>query len=553
MQRLRNVVLGLAILLLAAAPVLAQPKGALDLVPADALGFGFVNNLDRVSDKIEAMFKRLQVPLDGSPLKKALGELGVNKGINEKGSIVAAVFPGERPVVVAIVPVSNFKDFADAVKAKDESLLVKQKGDYAIVTEGANKDALKKIVTGQGGIAGVVKPLEGWIAKVDLGAVVTSKGIEFLVAKAREGLGEFKNQPLPDEAKFIMGYVDGIEQFLKKCAIEVTHIAVGGKFADKGDLIVDVQALFAQEGPFAKFGAQAKAPAGGPLVGLPAGPFVIAAGGGGLADGVSMTKLVIDLVKVSAPDLPAEQAKKLETAMTDMYKGVSGASFMMGVAKAGEPIFSGTMMVMKVDDSAAYLKRFKRATLEVNEVYKDGKIPGAKPAEIKDVKVGQIPALETTTDMSETFEKIPGGLGGKIGEMIFGEGGKLRNSIVPADKTTVLIGYTSAAGIKSVLDAYRKKAFLGEDPEVLKTAAMLPKGSQFAGYFSPKGTMELVNRAVGGFLPIQLPAFPDTPPVGAALRLSASGMEARLVVPAAVQEGVGDLVQKIKQLIPGAN
>lgn len=553
MQRLRNVVLGLAMWLLAAAPALAQAKGALEMVPADALGVGFINNLDKVSGKVEAMFKRLQVPLEGSPLKKIMGDLGV-KGVNEKGSVVAAVFPGEKPVVVVIVPVSNFQDFADAAKAKDDSLAVEKKGDYAVVSEGANKELVKKIVEGQGGIVGAIKPLEGWMAKVDLGAVVTSKGVEFLVAKAREGLGEFKNQPLPDEAKFIHGYVDGIEQFLKKCAIEVTHVAIGGKFADKGDLVVDLRAVFAPEGPFAKFGAQVKAPVGGPLAGLPAGPFVIAAGGGGMGGGgIGMTKLAVDLIKNTAPDLPAEDVKKLETAMATMYQGVSGASFLMGVGKAGEAIFSGTMMVMKVDDSAAYMKRFKKATLVVNEVYKGGKVPGTKPSELKEVKVGQITALETTTDMSEAFDKIPGGLGGKIGEMIFGEGGKLRNSIVPADKNTVLIGYTSAAGMKSVLEAYQKKTYLGEDAEVLKTASMLPKGSQFAGYFSPKGTMELVNRAVGGFLPIQLPAFPDTPPVGFGLRLSGAGLEARVVVPASVQEGFGDLVQKIKQLIPGAN
>lgn len=552
MRQLRNVAMGLAIWLLAVAPVLAQAKGALEMVPADALGIGVINNLEKVSGKVEAMLKRLQVPLEGSPLKKALGDLGV-KGVNEKGSVVAAVFPGDKPAVVVIVPVSNFKDFADAVKAKDDSLALAKKGDFAVVSEGANKDLVKKVVDGQGGIAGVIKPLEGWIDEVDLGAVVTPKGVEFLVAKAREGLAEFKNQPLPDEAKFVHAYADGIEQFLKKCAIEVTHLAIGGKFADKGDLVVDIQALFAPEGPFAKFGAQVKAPVGGPLGGLPAGPFVLAGGAGGLGGGIGVTKLTIDLIKNTAPDLPAEQVKKLETAMVEMYKGVTGASFMIGVAKAGDPIFSGTMMVMKVEDSAAYMQRFKKAQLEVNEIYKGGKIPGTKPAELKEVKVGQIPSLETTTDMSEVFDKIPGGLGGKISEMIFGEGGKLRNSIVPADKNTVLIGYTGAAGMKSVLDAYQKKAYLGEDAEVLKTAALLPKGAQLAGYFSPKGTMELVSRAIGAFLPIQLPAFPDTPPVGAGARLSATGLEARLVVPAAVQEGVGDLIQKIKQLIPGAN
>ena len=39
-----------------------------------------------------------------------------------------------------------------------------------------------------------------------------------------------------------------------------------------------------------------------------------------------------------------------------------------------------------------------------------------------------------------------------------------------------------------------------------------------------------------------LPEFPQTPPIGVGIKLSATGLEKRLVVPAAVLDGVGSFI-----------
>lgn len=561
----RKMSIALAAWLMAAVPVLAQTS-ALDLVPADALGFAVINNLEKTSDKVEALLKRVKAaPLPGSPLKLALADLGVTKGVDEKGSLVAAALPGDgKPVALIIIPVSSYKDFAQSLKAKDtdgavtelevkgKSMVMGKKGDFAILAEAEQKADLKKALQGGGGIGTSVKPLQAWLADNDLGLVVTPKGVQFIVAKVREGLGQAKNINLPEEAKFVTGMIDGIDKFLQNATNEVTHLALGTKIQGNGDLQVDIQALFATGGKFAKFGGQAKGMAGGPLAGLPAQPYVLAAGGG--ISEMTMKALAgfgVNIIKATAQDLPEELVKKLDQAYAGMYQGVAGTSFAMGVGKAGDSVMGGVTVAMKVDDSVAFLKRYEKSMTDLNEVLKTGKVPFQKGFELKKAKVGDLPALEIVNDMSDNpgLQMIP-----KAAEIIFGEGGKLRASIVPVDDTTILIGYASPTEMKKILDRYQKKAYLSEDAELGKTTAMLPKGAQWAGYFNPKGAMDMVQRLIGGLgVPFQLPNFPQTPPVGAALRLSETGLQVRLVVPGSVLEGVGDVVQKLMQLQAGAN
>lgn len=214
----------------------------------------------------------------------------------------------------------------------------------------------------------------------------------------------------------------------------------------------------------------------------------------------------------------------------------------MGVPKAKQSLFSSTLFMMKVDDSTVFLKNYEVNMVALNEVFKTGKIPFQKSFELKKVKVGKTPALEIINDLSDNpgLANLP-----KVAEALFGEGGKMRATVVPADDKTIVIGYVSPKGMKEVLATYRKKTWLSEDEDVAKTAALLPNGAQWAAFFNPRGIMDTINQ----LQPNQLPGFPQTAPVGAALRFSASGVEARVVIPSAVLEGAGDLAQNVFKIL----
>jgi hypothetical protein len=251
-------------------------------------------------------------------------------------------------------------------------------------------------------------------------------------------------------------------------------------------------------------------------------------------------------MKVLMPDLPKEKLQKLEQAYAQMAKGLRGMSFVLGVGKEKEPILSRTLGIMKVDDASAYLASYEKNLAIVNDLLKDSKIPGAGASTVKKVEVGGSAGLEVTMDISKS---LPGGgdeASKKILESLLGEGGKLTTTMVVADPKTVLFGYTKAAGLKDFLTAYKqKKGGLAMDADVAKVTTLLPAGSQWAFYISPQGTMEFAGRAITAIgLPIPLPPFPKTPPVAVGVKMSATGGESTLVVPAAVFEGIGKLTQK---------
>jgi hypothetical protein len=129
---------------------------------------------------------------------------------------------------------------------------------------------------------------------------------------------------------------------------------------------------------------------------------------------------------------------------------------------------------------------------------------------------------------------------------------------VAVDKQTLLIRYTSPSGIKTFLKDYQDKTDrLAQDQGVAQTVSLLPAGAQTIALVSPAGVVELVNRfavlipQAGGF---QLPPFRPVPPIGFGLKLSGTGLEARVTIPATTLEGIGTFVRQLRPpgAVPGA-
>ena len=557
--------------LVAAAPAHAQVQEALKLVPEDALGFGIVTDVGQVSAQVEAMLKRFKVPQEGSPLEKAKGEFGLGKGFNDKGTLVIVALPpkgGDEPTGVVLVPVTDYPGFLTTVKGdkKDgdltevqlggKAMLAGHKGGFAILAEPKHKDDLQRVLKG-GGKGILSAQIQSLLKDGGSATVVTSAGIKLLAGKAREELGKAKDKAdtVPPEAQFVFGWLDGLGKFLQRIESDVSHLALVARADQAGNVDFSAHALFAPGSEFAKAGGKVASPAGGPLAGLPAGPFMIAAGGalpGNVMEG--LMNLGVQVLTAANKDAAPEKIKQLEEAYRESTKGLRGFAMVMGLGKEKGPLFDNIVGIMKVDDSDAYLKSYVRSMEAMNEAMKSFPLPqgGNISYEVKQVKLAGKPAVVVTTDLGPGDDGNP--IEKQLKELYFGQGGKMSATIVPVDKNTVLMRYTGPDRTEEFLKGYQATGGgLAQDAQVAKTLAALPKGTQFVFLLDPAGTVQVANRAIGMFLPeggggFRLPDFPAAPPLGFGVRSSGEGLELHFVLPAATQEGVGNFVEQLKRL-----
>jgi hypothetical protein len=301
----------------------------------------------------------------------------------------------------------------------------------------------------------------------------------------------------------------------------------------------------------AKDAAEIEALPGGPLAGVPAGPFALV-GGGPLPEKTmqNLMKLSMVAIKAGAKDLPEDQAKKLMDIYNESAKKVRGMAFGLGVPKAGDPVFSRAVAVVRVDDADGYLSRQFKATKALNDIFKGAANPVFPPMEVKKVKVANLPALEVTADLTAAINpKFAPELQKQIMEAMFGPGGKMTATSVALDKTTVLVAYVDPAKMKDVVRAAKGQEGIEADPAVAKAAAKLPKGAQWVGYISPKGCVDFALHVAGlipGGAAPQLPPFPQSSAIGGALKCGPSGVEGELVVTADTLRAIGQYVQTVK-------
>ena len=120
------------------------------------------------------------------------------------------------------------------------------------------------------------------------------------------------------------------------------------------------------------------------LAGLPGGSFVFA-GEGVLPESwadalvkLSMTSLEQMAAAPGGTPIDAAAKKKYSDAMRDSMKGIKSVAFVMAPNKPGEPIFSRTLKLIKVDNSATFLEHYQQAMEQFGDFYKTLKDPPFK-------------------------------------------------------------------------------------------------------------------------------------------------------------------------------
>jgi hypothetical protein len=140
---------------------------------------------------------------------------------------------------------------------------------------------------------------------------------------------------------------------------------------------------------------------------------------------------------------------------------------------------------------------------------------------------------------------------------LFGEDGKIRTFMAAADNNTVISAYTREQLQRAVAHVRSGEKGLEADPQIAKTAALMAPGAQWVAYISPQGLLQWVGTLLEGIIPAEaefkMPGFPATEPIGLAARVSATGLDAEIVLPDSVVAGIGQFVAGITAMFQGVD
>ena len=224
----------------------------------------------------------------------------------------------------------------------------------------------------------------------------------------------------------------------------------------------------------------------------------------------------------------------------------------MGTPNPGESMYAKTYGLLTVKDSAAFIAGYERGLKEVNEIYKSLNLPLLMPMDVENITYEGKPGLHVAMDMKAMMKASAQPAARKMLDQMWGPDGKMNIYLVPLDGTTIGMAYSKLDNLKA-LDEARKnpQSSLAADPDVQQTAKQLPAGAQWIGFLSPKGLMDFtlgmaMNQMPPGVMP-QLPAFPQTAPIGFAAKLDATTLDASIVIPGSVFKGVGQYIRNIQR------
>jgi hypothetical protein len=549
-----------------------KAAGALEVLPEGLFGFAVVRNLGELDTKLGALTQDLQLPLPGA-LTTVRTLSGIQEGLDEKGSLVAAVLPseeeGQPPVTVLFVPVSDYKKFISQLQAADkdgadatevtianQNFAVMKKGNYAALSEPRHVDRLKKVVAAKGGSLGLPGHMTTWAGDHDAYLVVMPEAIKLAIGPIRQGLQQAKAAFPADnpQAQGIAAIFDVYDNILSTIEQEITHFGLGLRI-DQGTVYVNTRSAFLPNGSLSQAAGDAKPPAQRALASLPAGTYVMA------FDGVlpeswsqGMAKFSAEAMRMMAPPggekLTEEQIRQMTEAMQKSMSGVESMAFRFGTLQPGKSIYSGMSAAMKVDNAKEFLARYEQAIREMTAAFKESKNPFFQSYTVAKGKVGGIETLQLTMDMAEMMKGVPDPNTQRFMELMVGPGGKLTAYLAPADATTVVMTYGEEMLAETLKAAKKETPSFSAQPEITTTLKLLPKDSQWLVFFSPKGIAEFAQTMVGMVAPgnqVQLAPFPVTPPVGLGARMTAEGWETSLVLPRELLVAIGGYAQAMQR------
>jgi hypothetical protein len=566
------------VMTLVAAATVAFPLKAddvLGVVPDNVLGVAVVQRLAQTNEKAVKMAEKLKIPFPNA-LDLAKAHLGIEKGIDEKGSLALAAVagdgPNDDPIPLLFVPTTDYdglikqlspekeENGITTITIDDKPSIVGKKGNFAVISpsSGAAK-TLRQVLDAKTSVADGIKAMQSWVGDADASTIITPTGIKIGAAKAAEFLPLVRDQlgGLPeDQAEMAKAVFEVYETMLKNCPQELSHVAVAVRVAADGDVHLGSRVLFTPGGAAAKSVASVPAPISNPLAGLPADPYVVAGAGVWPPElGKALMDWSMGMVKAvpGGKKVDPEKFKRLTELANEQMKGIRSVSMVVGVGTEKGSIYSGTAVIEKVDNAKKFLKDYLKSVNEMGKLAGEIESPFLGKMTGKEITIDGLSALEIEIEIPKTGGDDPFPGFEKMMENLFGEGGKVKMYVAAVDDTTLVGAYVSKDLLKKAIASVRNPTIsLSADAGIAKTAALLPQGSQWVGFISPKGVVDFGLRIAKMAVPdaegFELPPFPQTPPVGFGVKASRDGLETDLVLPSSVIEAVYAYVMRFKEL-----
>ncbi|MBN2024168.1 MAG: hypothetical protein JW809_15400 [Pirellulales bacterium] len=571
-RRRIGLLVGVACVALWTAAVGQAAENVLDLVPQKALGFVAVNGLSSCDAKVATVSGAAGVPVP-SPFALIKAKLGLEKGIDEKGVALLVLMPGDspddEPRPVIFVPTADYDAFVgqfkpekvtDAIQRitfKNAHGLVAKKNNFAVVVEQQRQGLLEAVLDGKS-LADDLGKWQPWIARCDVVAIGTQPAVKLFCEKGDEALENAKDMMVAMGGEQGEAAVAGLGMYQKILALvkkDVTAIGVGVVVEEDGSVRIVSRGSFSPEGELGKLLANVEPLSESSLVGVPKGPFVVT-GAGPLPETLMKPILDVsfDMIK-SMPKmygLTPEQTEKMAELSAESMKGVRGMSMTLGVPKAGDPIYNGATGAMLTTDAEGYIDTYVTQMTAMKDAVKDAPDSMFSGMTVEKMEVEGRPGAKVVMDLSKMLAKMAVvSPQSEVFKKMYGP--KAVVYLMAADSKHVVFGYgdPTVAG-KAAAAVTDPESGLASDEEVAKTAAKLPAGAQWRGYWSPEGTVSFVGAIMSAVLPpemnVKIPPIGPMPPVGFAATASADAMEKELYVPVEVIRKVAAYV--IRQIAP---
>jgi hypothetical protein len=565
----------------------AAVKNLLAIIPSDTLGFGLVNNIAAADAKLQKFTATVGVPAVSLRELIKNDSPGLDKGLDEEGPLAVIVLPGSEGKALAaalVLPVKDYKDVVEQLKLeksdggiaefqppKGAAGLAAKRGDFLLIAEKPDRGALEKLLNSKESIAAEAAPLVPWLAGNEASLVATRAGIVRASEQFRKQLAkilhDFGGPPegpaFGDPIATMRTTLHYYGKVLEAAEQEVALAAAGVSADRQANVRMRGRLRFLPTSQFGKSLGQVPPQRQDLLAGLPGGPLLLAAGG---ATPELLVRQVLGLgaefMKLSAAQygLTPDQAEKLFDFSAKYMEHVRSFSLVMRPAKPGESIYSDMVACMRVENAEAYLGQYQKDLGGLNQLLKQAPGSAMKPTEVKHITIAGRPGLEL--HVSIPLPKLPEGPA-QAGQRamlqaMLGGNDRMTAYMAIADQGTLLVGYgATAERLGEVVEAFRSgKPGLTGDANLAATATLLPAGAQWVGYVDLRGYLGMVQRMLGQMRasgaavpPFSLPAFPQAPPLGAAVQASPGTLDATVAAPAAVLKAAGEYVRTIQEAI----
>jgi hypothetical protein len=547
-------------------------EDVLKVIPRDALGFAAINRLAETDAKLQKLSQQVQAPVPGL-LAMLKERSGIEKGLDESGSAVIIFLPGSgdpaKPVaVVALVPVTDYQQFLTGLGAQPaeklteakmagQDMVIGNRDGYAVIGASGDRAAIEKVLASKQSVADEYSPLTTWMKENDVVAVATAGGLKMASQAMQAKLQQFAAMmaQVRPEDQAAMSSLGMLQPFLKNLEKEVGAIGIAERIDKEGTLRISTRTRFASGSAVAAKLGTIRPAKQSPLAGLPGAPFAIA-GGGPWSDSMQGELILKSpLVKQSFRQMYGLDDKQIDE-MNDIIiknapKGIRGFSMTMGAGRDDEPILHEMAGVYRVDDAAGFLDAYQKYCEAIREFENKANSPKLKIAPtVKKTEMSGRPALELEMAFPPEVSQAPG-FGEKMSKL-FGSEGKMRFVLIAADDHTVAYTVADEKPVSRILESLKQgSADLSADPNVAKTAALMPKDAQWAIYVSPSGATALINRFLKEMLPDgaprpNIPEFPTVPPIGIAIATEPLTVKTEIVVPVSVLDAAGKYADKVR-------